>query len=121
MSKITKNTNTNNGDKNTNTNTGDDDDKNMTDFENMEDVNKDEEVKKLWDDIKDIMTSNPKIVYYGIPTATALYISYPTLCLIFAWLPWIFSIYELYKLLPTNSVTNVIFLLKQLLFILRKL
>ena len=55
--------------------------------------------------IRSFLWQNPSVIYKGVPLAMATYACYPLLVSFWYVLPWIWSGYAMYSVLPTGTLT----------------
>lgn len=62
--------------------------------------------------IRDYLLQHPGILYKGIPLVVIIWMVYPLLATAWAWLPWVWASYEIYKIIPSGTLSTIINILK---------
>ena len=72
-----------------------------------ESIRPDETREGLIKKIKDFAVSHPSILYKGVPLALATYACYPLLISFWYLIPWIWSGYVVWSMIPTSTLTVI--------------
>jgi len=55
--------------------------------------------------IKEYVLAHPELLYKGVPLAFIVWMTFPLWAFAWTWLPWFLASYEIYKRLPSGSLS----------------